>query len=177
MGGLSMKNNQVLEEVIEAIKQFRPVSKEIIINTEEEFNLLLAYWIAGWLRRANIKATVEVEHKFEKVGEESRTDILVKGPLNEKIAIEIKIVKTIQDAKNLLGEVQTDLGYFKDVIAVVIETRKKYDYRWYESHLNSFGVIIKGRREKIKRKEGKKTVQKQRIILGPLKSRFVVKKM
>ena len=174
-----MGETQIVKEIVEAIRQFKPVTKEIVINTEEDLNLLLAYWIAGWLRKAKIRATIEIEHEFERLGEGSRVDILVKCPPSENIAIEVKIVKAIQDAKNLLGELQADKSHFDEVIGVIIETRKRYDYRWYEYHFRDYGmygVVIKGEREKIEKKKGNRRIRKQKIILGPLKGRFIIKK-
>ncbi len=140
------------QKIIDLISKFEPFGTP---RTEEDLRNQLAQWLSGQLG----KGAVKLEYPFE----HGKIDILV----YDDIAIEVKLARSKQSLKNLLGEIQTDKMYFSTVIAVVFDIGKDVGLDFFEKQIRALGakaVIIptqikrSGRRREIVIREGRRRI-------------------
>lgn len=139
-------------EILELISKFEPFGNP---KNEDDLRNQLAQWLSGRLG----KGSVRLEYPFE----HGKIDILV----YDDIAVEVKLARSKQSLKNLLGEVYTDKMYFSTVIAVVFDIGKDVGLDFFEKQIRALGakaVIIptqirrSGRRQEIVIRQGRKRI-------------------
>lgn len=142
-------------KLLKIISEFEPIG---IPKSEEDLKSQLAQWLSGQLG----KGAVKVEYPFE----HGKVDILV----YDDVVVEVKVARSRQSLKNLLGEVYTDKMYFSSVIAVVFDIGKDVGLSFFEKQIKSLGakaVIIPA--------QIKKSGRRQEIIIRQGRRRIIIK--
>ncbi len=122
-----LKVDRDSDKLVQIIMEFEPLG---VVKEEKNLRDQLARWIAGKIGRNAVRLEYPFEH--------GKADVVV----NDEIAIEIKVAENKGILKNLLGEVQTDILYFKKVIAVLFDVGKNIDLDFFKKQLRLLGATV-----------------------------------
>ncbi len=134
------------EEEIDIKNLLRDFEPEPIIN-EEDLEKQLYQFLVAKLGRDRVRRQVSfVRGKIDLV-------------LDDDIGIEIKIAKTRDDMKKLLGQIVDSMEYFSKTYAIILDLGRDVDLKYYKNKIFSLGAEVLVFRGVIKRIRGRSRIE------------------